>query len=263
MLVTGANGVLGREIVAQLKGFSVREHDRDVGDLRDLDHVRSIVEGVSAVVHAAAIPSPFGFPDEEVFLNNVASTYNVLDAAGRAGIRRVVVLSSASAIGFAWSEHGVSPQRVPVDDEHPYVGDDPYGLSKQVGEVVAGAASRRWGLPVVSLRFPFVGTGERLRGHLDAVHADPGRDRRGLWSWLDTRDAARSVIAALDLQMAGHHVITVAAPDTTALTPTGELIRRYHPSTKIQPELGEFQSPFSTRKAREVLGFEAIHRWRS
>jgi nucleoside-diphosphate-sugar epimerase len=181
----------------------------------------------------------------------------VLDAAGQAGVHRVVGISSASAVGFAWSERGASPESVPVTEEHPFVGDDSYGLSKQVGEVVAGAASRRGdarGEPA----FPFVGIGERLRGHLDAVHADPGRDRRGLWAWLDTRDAARSVLAALR----AHHVITVTAPDTTALEPSRELLRRYHPTTEVDPDLGGFETLFGNRKARDLLGFTTIHGWR-
>jgi nucleoside-diphosphate-sugar epimerase len=276
VLVTGAGGTLGGYVVEQLaaEGWSVRAHDRarpatsaadDVvtGELLDRAQVEILVAGVDAVVHAAAIPSPLGGTEDEVFRNNVDSVYNVLYAAGQAGVRRIVNISSASAVGLAWSKRGLSPVSVPVTEEHPYVGEDVYGLSKQIGELVADTASRRWGCSVVSLRFPFIGTGERQRVHFEPIHADPGVDRAGLWAWLDTRDAARAVGAALTAKTVGHQVINVAAPDTVSLLPTTELLRRYHPGTRIDRELGEFETLFDLRRAGELLDFTAEHRWRA
>ncbi|GAB3882884.1 NAD-dependent epimerase/dehydratase family protein [Kibdelosporangium lantanae] len=265
VLVTGAAGLLGREVASWLTsgGHVVVPHDRGEGDLADPHHVSSVVDGVDAVVHAAAIPDPVSAEESETFRNNVVSTYNVLEAAGRAGVARVVNVSSISALGIAWSRRDVSPVAVPVTEEHPYVGEDVYGLSKQVGETVALTASRRWGCSVVSLRFPFLGNEERLAYHLSRIHADPGVDRGGLWGWLDVRDAARAVSLALTASVRGHQVVHVTAPDTTALVPTMELVRTYHPGTVVERELGEFESVFSGRKAREVLGFEAHYGWRA
>jgi nucleoside-diphosphate-sugar epimerase len=274
VLVTGAGGALGGLVAEQLasRGWSVRAHDRIAagtpagepitGDLGDLAHVQGLVAGVDAVVHCAAIPSPLDYPDDEIFRNNVQSTYNVLDAAGRAGVARIVNVSSASAIGMAWSHLGASPVEVPVTEEHPYVGEDVYGLSKQVGETVAAATSRRWRTVIVSLRFPFIGTGSRLVTHLTRIHEDPGVDSGGLWTWLDMRDAVRAIEAALTVPLEGHHVLNVAAPDTTALVPTRELLRRYHPDTRVDPALGEFESVYSSARSRAVLGFEPMYGWR-
>jgi nucleoside-diphosphate-sugar epimerase len=265
VLLTGAGGALGSLVAEHLaaSGHSVVPHDRDIGDLRSLGHVREIMVGVDAVVHAAAIPSPKDSPDDEIFHNNVQTTYNVLDTAGRAGVPRIVYVSSASAIGLAWSELGVSPLSVPVTEEHPYVGEDVYGLSKQIGEVIAAATSRRWHTSVISLRFPFIGSGERLQTHLRHIHADHGVDRGGLWAWLDMRDAARAVLAALTVPLSGHHIVNVAAPDTTALIPTAELLRRYHPGARVEKDLGEFESLFARSRSRELLGFEPMYEWRS
>ncbi|WP_405592105.1 NAD-dependent epimerase/dehydratase family protein [Streptomyces sp. NBC_01190] len=297
VLVTGAGGALGREVVARLRseGWSVRAHDRTpvdpdaadevlTGELLDPGLLDTAVEAMDAVVHTAAIPSPNSAPHDEVFGNNVQATYRVLDAAGRHGVGRVVNISSLSALGFAFSRHGASPRGVPVTEEHPFAGDDVYGLSKYLGEIVADAAVRRWGTTVVSLRFPFLGTGERLRQHIARVHQDPGYDRGSLWGWLDTRDAARAVGAALTAPLAGstgptglasrigdtghtsatgHTVINVAAPDTTALEPTEELLRRYHPTTRLDAPLDGFAVPFSIRRGQELLGFTAQHSWRS
>jgi nucleoside-diphosphate-sugar epimerase len=276
VLVTGAGGALGREVVAHLRGegWTVRAHDRTpvaadaadevlTGELLDPGLLDTALEAMDAVVHTAAIPSPNSAPHNEVFGNNTQATYRVLDAAGRHGVGRAVSISSLSALGFAFSAHGTSPDSVPVTEEHPFAGDDVYGLSKYLGEITADAAARRWGTTVVSLRFPFLGTGDRLRRHLARVHEDPGHDSGGLWGWLDTRDAARAVGAALTAPLTGHTVITVAAPDTTALEPTARLLRRYHPTTRFAEPLDGFAVPFDTRRSRELLGFAARHAWRS
>jgi nucleoside-diphosphate-sugar epimerase len=275
ILVTGAAGTLGSAVVAHLRslGWSVRAHDLVpldpaqadevvTGDLRDPGHVRSLVDGMAGIVHAAAIPSPR--PDEQaVFTNNVMSAYEVLDAAGRGGVPRIVYVSSLSALGFAYSFRGASPESVPVTEDHPFVAEDVYGLSKYLDEQIARTTALRWGCTVVSLRFPFLGSGERLRRHLAHVHESPGDDRRGMWAWLDTRDAARAIEAALTRPLTGHQLINVVAPDTTALEPTAELLRRYHPSSALTQPLDGFATPFSTQRSRELLGFAPVYSWRS
>ena len=275
VLVTGAAGALGREVVAHLTalGHNVRADDRTPldpasadevgsGDLLDPEHVRAIVAGMSAVVHVAAIPAPMLGAEQEIFTNNVMSAYQVLDAAGRAGAARIVYISSLSTLGFAYSEHEISPEQAPITEEHPYLAEDVYGLSKHLGERIAQTVALRWDVPVVSLRFPFLGYGERLRYVLDHVQADPGFDRRGMWTWLDTRDAARAVEAALTRPLTGHHVVNVVAPDTTSTLPTAELLRKYHPSTVLTGPIAGCDTPFSAARSRELLDFTPIYGWR-
>lgn len=271
VLVTGAAGMLGQAVVARLRadGHAVRAHDRTpppgpaddtvAGDLRDASGLDRLLAGVDAVVHAAAIPAPV---HDGVFDNNVAATYHLLEAAGGVGVRRIVYVSSLSALGLAWSRRGAAPLRVPVAEDHPYVGDDPYGLSKQVGELVTATVSNRFGIPAVSLRFPFIGTGERLRHHVAHVQAGLGDHRGGLWGWVDTRDAARAVAAALTRPVEGHTVVHVAAPDTVALVPTAELLSRYYPDSLLTEPLNGFAVPISTRLSRDLLDFAPAHTWR-
>jgi nucleoside-diphosphate-sugar epimerase len=275
VLVTGAAGTLGREVLAHLRaiGWTTRADDRvpidpaladevSSGDLLDPEHARAIVDGVSGVVHVAAIPAPMLGTEQEIFTNNVMSAYQVLDAAGRADVPRIVYISSLSALGFAFSEHEVSPERIPVTEEHPVVAEDVYGLSKHLGERIAQSVALRTGGTVVSLRFPFLGHGPRLRRHLDFIHADPGFERGGMWGWLDTRDAARAVEAALIRPLTGHQLINVVAPDTTSLVPTAELLQRYHPTSVLTEPITGFDTVFSTVRSRELLGFTPIHSWR-
>lgn len=81
------------------------------------------------------------------------------------------------------------------------------------------------------LRMPFVGSGDRLREWVDLAHRDPGAIRQELWTWLDTRDAVDVVRAILESGVTGHHVVNVAAPDTTSDVPTAELLERFHPGS--------------------------------
>ncbi|HEY3868363.1 MAG TPA: NAD(P)-dependent oxidoreductase [Actinocrinis sp.] len=279
VLLTGAGGGLGSAVLARLAedGHAVRAHDRVslppelaaqadeavVGDLRQAGQLAAVLAGVDAIVHAAAYPAPLGAPESEIFTNNVEAAYHVIDGAGRAGIGRIVYVSSLSALGLAWAGQEVSPEHVPVTEQHPYVGEDVYGLSKYIGELITATASLHWGAAAVSLRFPFLGTGQRLQHHLSLVRDDPGFDRKALWSWLDTRDAARAVAAALTRPLEGHTVVNVAAPDSTSLVPTAELLHRYHPTARVDEPLDGFAVPVSTRLSRELLGFEPVHSWRA
>lgn len=281
VLVTGAAGMLGREVVRQFAeaGAQVRAHDRTpiegfagpgpeetlLGDLRDPALAGRLVDGVDAVVHAAALPSPNSGTPEEVFTINTEGTRLVLDTAARAGVRRLVHVSSLSALGLAWSRTYRGPVEIPITENHPYLAEDVYGLSKRTGELIAETTARRHQadrISVVSLRFPFLGDGERLRRHLDWVHQDPGHDRGGLWAWLHSADAARAIRTAVDRAPRGHHLINVAAPDTTALQPTRELLRRYHPDTPAAGAPDGFGTPYTLDRCRELLGFTAEHGWR-
>ncbi|GGM44850.1 NAD-dependent epimerase/dehydratase family protein [Dactylosporangium sucinum] len=269
--MTGAGGMLGGAVAAHLHaaGHRVRAHDLAVagpvaddtviGDLRSGAGLDRLVAGVDAVVHAAAIPAPV---HDDVFDNNVSSTYRLLEAAGTAGVSRIVFVSSLSAVGLAWSRRGAAPLRLPLTEDHPYVGDDPYGLSKLAGELVTATVSNRWGSPAVSLRFPFIGTGDRLRHHLAHVHEELSRDRGGLWAWIDTRDAAAAVAAALTRPLEGHTVLHVAAADTTAPVPTAELLARYHPAAALTADLPGFTVPVATDRCRDLLAFAPAHGWR-
>ena len=275
VLVTGAAGLLGREVVAVLArgGWRVRAHDRRIlpseadeflcGDLLDAEQAARAVAGMDAVVHAAALPSPSQGSEQEVFTVNVEAAHRVLSAAGHAGVRRIVHVSSLSALGLAWSSRYRAPREIPITEQHPFVGEDVYGLSKHLGEVVAQTVARRDGATVVSLRFPFLGTGERLQQLLRHVHENPGGFCRGeLWGWLDTRDAARAVEAALNRPLTGYQTVNVTALDTSSLLPSRELVHRYHPTLPAELAPEGFGTLFSLRLAEELLGFTARYGWR-
>ena len=122
--------------------------------MQDLGHVLGVMHGQDAVVHLAAIPAPGHHPSEMVFRNNVMSTFNVLEAATLLNVRNLVLASSISALGLAYRHRDFNPLRIPVDETHPLLSQDCYGLSKT----------------------GWRGTGRRLR----AAHAGAGRDQSAL-----------------------------------------------------------------------------------
>ncbi|MCG0285839.1 hypothetical protein L4B83_12840, partial [Streptomyces sp. PSAA01] len=124
---------------------------------------------------------------------------------------------------------------------------------------MAEGTHRRWGTDTVCLRFPFTGTGPRLTRRLAAVRADPGHHASDLWGWLDTRDAAAAVRAALGAEVHGSHVLYVAAADTSSDIPTAELLARYHPTARIVAPLSRFAGLYDTSRCTRLLGFTPAH----
>jgi nucleoside-diphosphate-sugar epimerase len=281
VLVTGAAGVIGRVVVDELVAAGMRVVAADrvettapgvaarlVGDLRDPAFAAACLAGdgagpVGAVVHLAAIPAPGIVAEHDTLLHNASAAYLVCAEAGRRGVPRIVLASSFSAVGLAWADRDLSPAYVPVDEDHPTLVVDPYGLSKVVTEEIAAYTTRRFGTVTVCLRFPFVGTGARLRDRLAEVHHDPAGNRRELWAWLDSRDAAAAVRAALTTPLAGHHVLNVAAPDTAAFLPTRDLLRTHHPTAEVRADLPAHTGLIDTRRATTLLGFTPRYGWRS
>jgi len=274
VVVTGAAGQLGREVVAQLAAAGVRvtamihlrgdvAADRVVaGEMTDAGFVRDALKGADAVVHCAALRAPMMGSPEEVFCGNTAGTFTVLEEAGQAGIRRAVVSSSYSVLGLTFSPVMRSPAYLPIDEETPLQVDDPYAHSKQVDELSSAYAATRHGMTVVALRLPYLGDlNGSIRNRSDHVARNPGyaTAAREFWTYLDTRDAARACILGLTQPPPGCHIVTVAAPLTLAPYPTEQLLAAYYPDLPRRSEFPGQMAPFDLSRARTILGFAAQH----
>jgi nucleoside-diphosphate-sugar epimerase len=166
-LVTGGAGFIGSHIVEELvrRGERVRVLDNfftgrreniapfldqvDLleGDLRDLSTVRQAVDGMTYVLHQAAVPSVKRSVDDPYTSNdaNVNGTLNLLIAARDAGVRRVVYASSSSV-------YGDSPT-LPKREDMPSQPKSPYAVSKLCAEYYCRVFSEVYGLETVSLRY--------------------------------------------------------------------------------------------------------------
>lgn len=272
VLLTGASGRIGtvtaahlREAGAMVTALSIEEHPRPeadrvvVGDTRSHEDVAAALEGADLVVHLAAIPHPDMAPPLEVYSTNAVSTFNVLAQAGEAGIRRAVVAGSINAYGLPMNVHEVAPAYFPLDTDAPVDIADWYSLSKHQGESTARMAWRRWGIDVVTLRFPHVNGDEGLLAQSRALTEDPRAGLCEAWSYLHTRDAARAIELSLTADTTGAHALLLAAGDTNAPYRTEELLDAFAPDT---PRLRRFvgrRAPIDLAPARELIGFEARH----
>ena len=125
-------------------------------DILDYEALRGHVEGCDAIVHLAAIPSTISHPNHALFDINVAGTYNVFEAAERAGVKRIAQASSINALGGYWGCDDRQFEYFPLDEAHPLHTTDAYSLSKQLVEEIAAYYWRRSGISSVSFRLPAV-----------------------------------------------------------------------------------------------------------
>lgn len=275
LLVTGSSGKLGRATVERLRadghdvlgidlhgtpgaGFT-RVDLQDYGQVLDAAlGVTARSEGFDAVVHLAAIPVNGIVPDATTFHNNVTATFNVAFAAHRAGIRTLVVASSITAMGFPFD---VAPPSLPVD-ETLTAAYNTYGLGKVVEEAMFGQLVG-WDpeLSITALRYTnVVGEGE---WDSFARASDPTYRRDLLGTYVDVRDGADAVAAALDHARPGLHVYAIAAPDSGLSIPSPELAAAWFPGTPVSPDLGPTDALVSSAKAARELGWTATRLWRS
>lgn len=181
ILVTGGLGFIGRHLVEALSALQKEVTVLDDlstalsatvpkgatlirCDLRDPQAVREAVRGADLIFHLAANASGTRSVEDPRldFETNALGTFNILEAALDAGVKRLIYVSSASVYG--------RPKRVPIDEDHPTKPFVPYGASKLTGELYCRVFSQTYGLPVVIARpFCVYGSGENPRTALVEV----------------------------------------------------------------------------------------------
>ena len=105
-----------------------------------------------AVVHFAAIPRVLIEPDNVTFATNVMSTYNVIEAAMKLGVRKVVIASSETTYGVCFAEGDKDFHEFPLEEDYDVDPMDSYGLSKVCNEKTARAFAMRYRADIYALR---------------------------------------------------------------------------------------------------------------
>ena len=274
IVVTGGSGRLGLLVIKELLAhrYSVLSLDRTVpveklcaswlADLRRAGDLYEALDGAYGVVHLGAYQAPGLASDSETLSNNVTATYNVLKAASHLGVKKVAIASSTAAFGFIYARKRFLPEYLPLDEQHPSKPQDPYGLSKVVGEQIANSiVFLHPEMTISSLRFPgviFDFSYKLIRERWQ----NPGARANTSWAYIDGRDAAAACRLALEAKFTGHEMMIVAAPRSSMREPTEELIKK-HLGGRIptKPSLTGNWSAVSSAKAKRLLGFKARHVW--
>jgi len=288
IVFTGGSGKAGRHVVPYLLN---EEHEVFNLDLKPLDHpgVNTLITDltdsgetfnalsmhfdfkglesgkgpapVDAVVHFAAVPRILMRPDNATFAANTVSTYNVIEAAMKLGIRKVVIASSETTYGVCFAEGDKDYHSFPLTEDYDVDPMDSYGLSKVVNEKTARAFAMRFGADIYALRIGNVISPEDY-SRFPAFLADPPSRKRNAWSYIDARDLGQIVHLCVEKDGLGFQVFNAVNDTITAYESTKPFLEKWAPDTPITKEMGELEAPISNRKIRDVLGFSEEHNWR-
>ncbi|KAJ7707803.1 hypothetical protein B0H17DRAFT_533157 [Mycena rosella] len=272
--ITGSNGSVGRRTVLMVlkHGYCVvgidqsplvTADDRELGsnfsflqtDLKDYDGTLKALEGCEAIIHLAACPKP-GDYKVVVHNSNVVISWNVLRAAAELGINRVAQASSINTIPMIFSQ---APrfEFFPIDESHPCLPDEPYGLSKVICELQADSIVRRFpDMRVASLRLHWSVPSRAVAQKPELVRA-----KNQLWGYVQEDSAAEAFILAVtqptDNWSSAAEPFFIVASETTFDGDTSELLQEYWPNVPIKhgKEMGGNIGCFDCSKAKALLGW--------
>ncbi|NJC27583.1 NAD-dependent epimerase/dehydratase family protein [Neolewinella antarctica] len=220
------------------------------------------VPAFDAVVHFAAIPRILLKPDNETFRVNTMGTYNVIEAAVKLGVKKIIIASSETTYGICFSDGKINPKTLPLEEDYDVDPMDSYGLSKVVNEKTARSFQRRSGVDIYALRIGNVIEPHEYAELFPNYLKNPAVRRRNAFCYIDARDLGQIVDLCLRKDGLGYQVFNAGNDHNGAVAPTKELAERFFPGVPFTREMGEHEALYSNLKIREVLGFEEQHNWR-
>ena len=289
LLFTGGSGKAGKHCIDYLRdqGHTILNvdlidlgHDSvqtrladitDAGQIFDVMssyanyHELDLGQGVpkfDAVIHFAAIPRLMMTSDNECYRVNTLGTYNVLDAAIKFGIKKVIFASSETTYGVCFADGEVKPDYLPIDENHPTIPQDSYAMSKVVNEATAKSFQRRSGIDIYGLRINNVIEPHEYKEKFPAYMENPDLRRRNIFSYIDARDLGQMVQKCLDTDGLGYEVFSVSNDDHSVGLSSERSIETYYQGVEIKtPKVPE--SFYTNEKAKQLLGFQPCHSWRA
>ncbi len=288
ILFTGGSGKAGRHAVAYLldQGHQVLNVDltplglpgvdNRIADITDAGQMFDVMSSYAnfdelspgtgvpkfdAVVHFAAVPRILLTTDNKCYRVNTIGTYNVIDAAIRFGIRKVIFASSETTYGICFADGTRLPEYLPLDEDHPTIPEDTYGMSKVANEVTARSFQRRSGIDIYGLRINNVVEPHEYARDFPGYIANPERRLRNFFAYIDARDLGHMVDCCLKTDGLGYEVFNVSNDDHSVANTSADLIAQYYPDVPLR-DITEGESFFSNKKAKALLGFEPAHSWR-
>ena len=215
-----------------------------------------------AVVHFAAVPRVMIGTDAEGFAANVQSTYNVIEAAVKLGIPKVIFASSETTYGICFADGEVLPEYVPIDEDHPTVPHDSYAMSKVCNEATARSFQARTGMDIYGLRISNVIEPHEYAEMFPPFLEDAALRRRNIFGYIDARDLGHMVDCCLKTDGLGYQVFNVANEDMSVGITSDEVKSRFYPGVREAAKMAPTETFYSIKKAKEMVGFSPTHSWR-
>ncbi|KAF2183794.1 UDP-glucose 4-epimerase [Zopfia rhizophila CBS 207.26] len=290
IVFTGGSGKAGRHVIPELiqRGYEILNLDLvpfpDPSvftlktDLTDSGQVfnaltthfnfagyegRQVPGPPDAVIHFAAYARNMLVPDNECFKGNVTSTYNVIEAACKLGVRKIIIASSETTYEVCFGQGDLDYTAFPLDESHDVNPMDTYAISKLCGERTARGFARRYeDADIYALRIGNVVEPHEYERDFPRYIHDPLCRKRNAWSYIDARDLGQICDLCIQRDGLGFQVFNATNDTITATFPTRQFLEQYCPNTPITREMDELEAPLSNRKIREVLGFKENHNWR-
>jgi UDP-glucose 4-epimerase len=272
VVVTGGGGKLARHLLPELISkhevvlFDKQPPDQDPslftqGEITDLNKLNQVFRGAKVVIHLAALRSIYNHLPMEVMETNTSGTFCVLEAAQRAKVAKIIFSSSDTVLGMAQSKNEFPPEYLPVDEQHALKPQDPYGISKFLGESMCRCYAAGFSINIIALRFSnILCPGDEKKYSDDAK--DPSTRRKSLWAWVHVDDAVQAIMRALDSELQGYDVFHIAADDVCLLNfNVKDLLRKYFPTTSIRRPLLNKEGLIDCSKAKQMLGFKISRRF--
>ncbi|WP_116108934.1 NAD-dependent epimerase/dehydratase family protein [Lewinella sp. IMCC34191] len=290
ILFTGGSGKAGKHVVPYLLDMGHRVMNVD---LEPLDHpgVDNLIADVTdsgqmfdamssyagrdeleagtgvphfdAVVHFAAIPRILIKPDNETFRINTIGTYNVIEAAVKFGVKKIIIASSETTYGICFADGQINPHYLPLDEDYDVDPMDSYGMSKVVNEKTARAFQRRSGYDIYALRIGNVIEPHEYAELFPGFIEDPAVRRRNAFNYVDARDLGQIVDLCIGKDGLGFEIFNAANDGNAPDISSKELAERFFPGVPFKRELKPDEGLYSNLKIREVLGFEEQHNWKN
>ena len=288
ILFTGGSGKAGKYVIAYLldQGHKVLNVDMtplnhpgvenliaDITDSGQMFNAMSSYAGLDeleggngvpkfdAVVHFAAVPRILIKPDNETFRVNTIGTYNVIEAAVKLGIKKIVIASSETTYGICFSDGHTDPKVLPLEEDYDVDPMDSYGLSKVVNENTARSFQRRSGFDIYALRIGNVIEPHEYAELFPHYFKNPEVRRRNAFCYIDARDLGQIVDLCIKKDDLGFQIFNAGNDHNGAIIPSVELAEKFFPNVPITRKLGEHEALFSNRKIREILEFKEQHNW--
>lgn len=193
-------------------------------------------------------------------------SYNVIEAACKLGIKKIILASSITTYGVTYAEGDVDFPHFPITESTPTEPMDVYATSKVCMERIAHSFSKRFpGTDIYCLRISAViepeNHAKKIQEYLD--HSEDWKVH--IWSYTDARDLGNMVNSCLKTDGLGYQVFNAVNDDSTLEDERGgteKWLKERCPNTEIQRKIGFREAPISNRKMKEMLGFKEEFPWR-